>query len=336
MIRVLHVIPLIGVGGTETLLLSQCRHRNRHEFEYRVACPAGETSGIGAEIERTGTPLTLGPARLLEAIRWADVVNVHVWSPDQAYLDFFAGCGRPHVLTVHWLFEVPRVPSVIVCTAAHTHGIQSPANRCVTIGNGIDVEQFAAPPRAERQEVIITRVCRPSKCAPYFWEVVGRVLERCPTARFRVIGNPEPCRHSSDRVEFLGIRRDIPALLADSDLFFYTPYPEIGSKDLVTMEASAAGLPCVVSDVSVVREAVEEGRNGFMTPFGDVEPAAAALERLVTNRALRLRMGAEAVRMAREQFDIREVTRRYEAVYESVLDAYRSRPGIRPGAAAVA
>jgi hypothetical protein len=35
-------------------------------------------------------------------------------------------------------------------------------------------------------------------------------------------------------------------------------------------------------------------------------------------------MGASAVRMAREQFDIREVTRRYEAVYESVLDAYRS------------
>ena len=60
------------------------------------------------------------------------------------------------------------------------------------------------------------------------------------------------------------------------------------------------------------------------------------MERLVRDRDLRLRMGAEAVRMARERFDIREITRRYEAVYESVLDAYRSRFGSRGRAAAVA
>lgn len=324
MIRVLHIIPLVAIGGVESLLLSQCEHRDRERFEYAVACPQEHVSGMADEIRGTGVPFLQGKEALAGAVQDADIVNVHAWSADATYLEYFARCGKPYVVTLHWLVTLPPVRGVILCTSENARGWQSGANRCVTIGNGVDTRRFAAPPRPARDEVVITRVCRTEKCAPYFWEVAARVLRRYPQVRLRIAGNSQPCEHPDARVQFLGLRRDIPDVLAESDLFLYTPRPETGTRDLVTMEAMASGLPCIVSDVSAVRDVVEDGVTGFRLPYGDVEGAAAAVGRLVEDHALRLLMGRAAAERARTHFDIEAVTRRYEAAYAAVLETHGS------------
>jgi glycosyltransferase involved in cell wall biosynthesis len=152
-----------------------------------------------------------------------------------------------------------------------------------------------------------------------------QILARYPQVELRIVGDTGAGRPVSDRIRFLGVRRDIPEILADTDIFVYTPYPNLGSHDLVVLEASAAGVPCVVADTNAVRESVIDGRNGFLTPFGDVDTVVDRVGRLVLDARLRASMSCAAREVAREQFDMTEVARRYELVYRTLLDVYRSR-----------
>lgn len=318
MIRVAHLCNCSGIGGTEQMVLQYCKYRDRQRFEYLVATPEG--GAILPEIEATGVPVWSGPGAIQRAIAAADVVNLHVFHPEPELLAMIRAAGKPFVHTIHNHFTLPGQPSIAICTSRNAYEIQEDPSRCVLIPNGVDLERFTVPRKPRTSEVILTRVCRPPKCAPYFWDAMNQVLKRYPQARLWIVGNPRPCESRSEQVRFLGLRRDIPEILAQSDLFVYTPYPGLGSMDLVTMEASAAGIPCVVSDVDCVRERVLQGENGFLTPFADVRAFVQQVGRLIEDAELRERLGRNAAQMAREQFSMVEVNRRYEAVYRSVLE----------------
>jgi len=64
-------------------------------------------------------------------------------------------------------------------------------------------------------------------------------------------------------------------------------------------------------------EAIDDGVNGLLVPPADPEAMAAALARLAGDDELRLRLGANAARVARERFDIETYIDRLEACYES-------------------
>ena len=63
---------------------------------------------------------------------------------------------------------------------------------------------------------------------------------------------------------------------------------------------------------------------GFLTPFGDVDAFAQKVGILVEDASLRNQMRQLAIRIAQERFDMRRITRHYEAVYQTVFDVYQS------------
>lgn len=71
-----------------------------------------------------------------------------------------------------------------------------------------------------------------------------------------------------DSVKFLGTRRDVPELLAQSDLFIFSTTPQEGLGS-VLLEALAAGLPIVASDCPACREVLADGRFGTLVMAGD-------------------------------------------------------------------
>lgn len=332
MIRVAHILPFMSIGGVEQMVLTLCKFRNQEEFDYIVA--ASNEGAITDEIRRTGTPVYTGWGNYHATMLWADLVNLHWCSYSPDWHALVQSSGKPYVTTLHWASEIPKLPAITICTSLYTYSIQEDKSRFVAIPNGVDLSRFAprlsavaqqqAGPKQQREEVIITRVCRPPKCALYFWEAMEKVLNRYPQTKLWIVGNENDVGQSSDRIRFFGIRRDIPEILSETDIFAYTPYPDIGSKDLVVMEASAMGVPCVVSDVNAVRESVEHGQNGFLTPFGDVDAFAEKVGMLVEDANLRVQMSQAAIRIAQEQFDMRRITQRYETIYQAVLDAYQS------------
>jgi glycosyltransferase involved in cell wall biosynthesis len=118
------------------------------------------------------------------------------------------------------------------------------------------------------------------------------------------------------RVTLLGRRLDIPGLLSQSDIFVMASDSE-GTPNAV-MEAMAAGLPVVATDVGDVPRLVADGINGFVVPCNETGeyPMASALAKLLTDPGLRARMGAAGRARAESEFGL-------DRLAERVLKAYR-------------
>lgn len=92
------------------------------------------------------------------------------------------------------------------------------------------------------------------------------------------------------RVHFLGFRTDIPTLLKASDVFVFPSLHE--GLPVSQMEAMAAGLPCVVSNVRGNADLIRQGEGGYLCEPFDVEGFRKKIAYLLENPSLRAQMGA--------------------------------------------
>jgi glycosyltransferase involved in cell wall biosynthesis len=124
------------------------------------------------------------------------------------------------------------------------------------------------------------------------------------------------------RVRFLGLREDIADLMNASDGLVLSSVVE--GLPMVLIEAAAAGLPCVATDVGGVREAVLDGQTGFVVRVQDPVALAAAMKRLAElPPEARARMAESARAHALAQFDVRTVAAQWEQLYLDRLEAAR-------------
>ena len=130
------------------------------------------------------------------------------------------------------------------------------------------------------------------------------------------------------RVRFLGVRTDIPEVLAASDIFVLSSDYE--GNPLSILEAMAAGLPIVSTAVGSVPNLLANGMSGVLVQPGDVGEMSKAMESLLADRQLRQAMGRAGARRARENFDVANMVRDYEELYESL------RAKVPPGDTSVA
>ena len=93
------------------------------------------------------------------------------------------------------------------------------------------------------------------------------------------------------------------------------------------LEAMAAGLPVVASDVGGVSEAVVDGETGLLVPAGDADALAAAVGRLLADADERRRLGERGHAVARERFDVARFRREHLELYHRELDLAGARFG---------
>ena len=109
---------------------------------------------------------------------------------------------------------------------------------------------------------------------------------------------------------------DMPALFRGADLLAFPSERE--GFGLVVLEAQAAGLPAVVSDLPVLREFLADGRDCRMTPVGDAGALGDALVEVMRDDPLRTRL-AEGGRATAARFTWAAAAAAHEAVYERIL-----------------
>jgi glycosyltransferase involved in cell wall biosynthesis len=119
----------------------------------------------------------------------------------------------------------------------------------------------------------------------------------------------------ANRTHFLGQRLDVPELLASADIFALFTHWE--GFPITILEAMRAGLPSVVSDVGGVREAVHESCGRIVAP-GDIAGFRAALQGLLSDPALRIRMGAAARARYERNYTVQSMLEKTVAVYRAV------------------
>jgi glycosyltransferase involved in cell wall biosynthesis len=123
----------------------------------------------------------------------------------------------------------------------------------------------------------------------------------------------------ADRVKFLGDVEDVPRLLSTAH-FFAHPSRSEGLSNAV-LEAMAAGLPVVACPVGATGEIIEDGKNGILVPAGAPQDLAAAMRRLLSDAALRGRLGKAGWETVRQLCDENVVLDRYEGVLRGLLAA---------------
>jgi glycosyltransferase involved in cell wall biosynthesis len=122
----------------------------------------------------------------------------------------------------------------------------------------------------------------------------------------------------NDRVTFTGeVRADqVPEYLAAADIFVLPSRVE-GMPNAL-LEAMAAGLPCVVSDIPAHRSVVADRATGFLVT--DPSNLAEVLSRLSSDAGLRRRVGGWAQVHVRARFSIERSAARYVELYRRVAD----------------
>ncbi|MEZ5320110.1 MAG: glycosyltransferase, partial [Vicinamibacterales bacterium] len=121
------------------------------------------------------------------------------------------------------------------------------------------------------------------------------------------------------RVRFLGVRHDVPDLLAASDVFVLSSVSEAAS--ITLLEAMATGLPVVVTEVGGNPEIVRQGVDGRLTPRGDAEAFSAALTAVLADPAGAREMGRNGAARVREVYRLDRTIARYDALYRALAGA---------------
>jgi UDP-glucose:(heptosyl)LPS alpha-1,3-glucosyltransferase len=122
-----------------------------------------------------------------------------------------------------------------------------------------------------------------------------------------------------ERVTFGGFRRDIPAALGASDIFFFPSRYEAFS--LATIEAAACGLPIVASRINGTEDFITPGVNGSFIEH-DADHAAKVLQSLLENADLRKRMGEFAWKLVEAHYTWDRVAEMTQNAYFEYLEQY--------------
>jgi glycosyltransferase involved in cell wall biosynthesis len=224
---------------------------------------------------------------------------------------------------------IGRLATRIVCVAeserreAVEARVCSP-ERALVIYNAVDVDGV---PRASPKTGVPTIISVGRIAGPKDFATLARALAKLRPRRFHawIVGDgPELGQLRlelaklgvGDAVELLGERNDVPALLAQSDVFVLSSRAE--GLPLAVVEAMAAGLPVVASAVGGVPELI--GDAGVTVPPGDPDALATALARFVEDVELRREYGESARRRAEAEFDLPRFHRAYLDLYATELE----------------
>ncbi|HZV27821.1 MAG TPA: glycosyltransferase [Acidothermaceae bacterium] len=168
---------------------------------------------------------------------------------------------------------------------------------------------------------------------------VARLLAARPDVRFVVVGDGELHEElaSSDdavalgeRLVWAGFRRDIPDVCFASDVVMLTSDNEGTPVSLI--EAQAAAVPVVATDVGGVRSVVYDGEAGSVRSMDDVQELAASVGRLLDDADIRARMGAAGRAHVTTLYTLDRLVADHAALYDELLNA-RRRARQAPGSA---
>jgi glycosyltransferase involved in cell wall biosynthesis len=160
-------------------------------------------------------------------------------------------------------------------------------------------------------------------------QAAAAVVDAIPNAQFLIIGpydkeKPDALRPDvaerygvSASCRFVGMRDDMPELYALMDVLVLPSYREGFPR--APMEASAMGVPAVVTDIRGCRETVDHGENGLLFPVGDVHALAQSLIELLQDDERRSQMGTTGRQIAKDRFDEQKVFNRVLREYERLL-----------------
>jgi len=259
-------------------------------------------------------------------IRNKDTVKVHTVH-SVAPMEF----GRIHRLMQGFAYRFLGVVPVAISPSVKKSVIQQyriSGRKIPVILNGIDVSRYALSDEEKSKPRPFTVINVASfnkwKNQMLLLHSFYKVILQYPDVRLIFVGEGaerERVRHETevlgiaDKVLFTGITDHVETFLKKADVFVLSSTFE--GLPLSILEAYAAGLPVISTNVGGVRDILEDGVNGFLVPPNDETAMANAIRRVYENPKLREKMSC-VNRLKANEFDIKRITEQYIELYFSI------------------
>lgn len=352
--KVLIVISSLEQGGGQKLVMDLAKGLDRDRFEVRVLVYYGKTGSVfDVFAEKNGIDtvyLDKSPGlklslfnKVKKAVREfnPDIIHTHL----HTMLYLFTSYKRKHIKlhTVHTLaeketqglqkivrfiaYKIFGVVPVGICdlvadSIAKEHGIRR--ERIPVVYNGVDCSRYNLP-KVESQYIRLVSVGNiyPVKNYLFLVECFAEVCSDTNNLKLQIVGDGvqrvelEEKIHSlglSDKVSVTGVVSNVENYLADADVYVACSLFE--GLPISMLEAMAAGLPIVSTDVGGVREIVISGTNGYLVPLGEKEQYVDALKKVILDKEARNRLSDSSKKMSLD-FDVCKMIEGYSALYSS-------------------
>ena len=210
-----------------------------------------------------------------------------------------------------------------------------PPQKIMTIPNGVDPAEIPQNPVDIRAElklpancplvVTVGRLTR-QKGLSFLIEAAGRILKACADAQFLIIGKGEmerALKRQAERlgiaanVHFLGWRQDAWGIVAGADLFVLPSLWE--GMPNVLLEAMAAGVPVVATQVAGSSEIIDSQKCGVLVPPCHERILAQAILGLLSNPSRARQLGAAGQQHVLQHFTVEQMTAAYEELYVALI-----------------
>jgi len=226
--------------------------------------------------------------------------------------------------------------SEAIAAVLREHGVEK--ERLDVIRSAVDAERFAVKPDCAslRQEfgigndaVLIAAAGQliPRKGHRYLLEAVAKLQKSDQSFHLLIFGEgylnaqlraQAESLDLGEVVQFAGFREDLDDFVGCFDVFAHPALAE--GLGVAALKAQAAGVPVVGFAAGGMKEAVEDGKTGYLVRTEDVEELANSVGRLVGDEALRQKMGQAGRERMQKEFSIATMVDRHLEVYESVLN----------------
>jgi rhamnosyl/mannosyltransferase len=281
-----------------------------------------------------------------------DIAHLHYPYPVGELSQRFAGSGRPYIVSYHSDVVNPRQQGILKLYRPFMHQVldragrilvssqnylrssttlQQFASHCSVVPLGIDPRPFLEPdslsPRGQRPVVLFIGRHR-------YYKGVDDLIQSLQGLEVELwIGGDGPMRvewealaaalGQSMRVRFLGDVRveELPGLYASADIFVLPSTLRAEAFGIVLLEAMAAGLPCVTTELGTGTSfVVQHGETGWVVPPRDPQALAGAIRTLIEHPPLRRRMGDSGRARLLSEFTLARMAERVESIYQTVLN----------------
>ena len=283
--------------------------------------------------------------------REVDILHSHLFDSVIASCIPAFLCRIPHIGTLHDVYAIEnnilrmRILSFSIWAGTKLVAVSSqiknhlanigrlPVESIYVIKNGVNLDKYllAKSPTLKSElgisenDIVLICVGRIVKIKAHeiLIEAVQMLSDMKLSFKLLIVGDgpeKEKCENLIDKtnhiIKFIGQRDDIPELLNISDCFVLTSRSEGLSCSII--EAMAAGLPVIATDVGGNSELVHNGKNGYLVAVDNPSDISDKIRLIISDYKLRKKFSVNSLSIVKDEFSLDKMVNQYINLYENI------------------
>lgn len=358
--KVLHLVRALGIGGMEKVILDLTKGLRERDVISYLGCLidagvwAGKSKVDGIWVGNLGKRKNI--AVLFDLCRYLkrekiSLIHSHNSHPHMYGVAASLLTGIPLVHTKHgrnwpdnprWVllsrclsFFTKKIAAVSGDIKKIVTGIEKvPARKVETVLNGVDLSRFPEKDCSMRSSdgFTIGSIGRfsPEKNYELLVRAFAGFLKKRPDSMLILVGDGpcgeqirsvvKECGLPADKYLLPGEQDDVRSWLEKMDVFCLSSDQE--GTSITLLEAGAAGLVSVVTDVGGNSEVVVDGDTGIVVPSGNCAALTSAFEKLAEDAGSREKMGEHARKRIQDLYSVDRMVEQYVKIYKEALGVF--------------